>query len=55
MLIRVRLSGRKALIVTYTFANPFVVGVFFRAIRLAKVMRDRGWAITIWNFRPDGG
>ena len=45
-------SGRKALIVTYTFANPFVVGVFFRAIRLAKVMRDRGWTITIWNFGP---
>jgi hypothetical protein len=43
---------RKALIVTYTFGAPAVVGVFFRAVRLALHLRTRGWRILIFNFGP---
>ena len=44
--------NRKALIVTYTFGAPAVVGVFFRAVRLALHLRTRGWHILIFNFGP---
>jgi hypothetical protein len=45
-------AKRKALIVTYTLANPYAVGVFFRALRLARELNERGWAVTVWNFGP---
>lgn len=45
--------GRKALIVTYTLDTPAaVVGVFFRALRLAFYLRTRGWRSLIFNFGP---
>jgi UDP-N-acetylglucosamine:LPS N-acetylglucosamine transferase len=43
---------RKALFITYTFGNPIVAGVFFRAIRLASALSDRGWTCCIFNFGP---
>jgi hypothetical protein len=45
-------ANRKALIITYTLANPYAVGVFFRALRLARELNERGWLVTVWNFGP---
>jgi hypothetical protein len=42
----------RALVITYTFGNPIVAGVFFRAIRLATELRRRGWSSVILNFGP---
>lgn len=42
----------RALLVTYTFGNPIVSGVFFRAIRLANELSVRGWRSVIFNFGP---
>jgi hypothetical protein len=44
--------GRKALIITYTLETPAAVGVFFRALRLALHLRNRGWRSLIFNFGP---
>lgn len=41
-----------ALFVTYTMANPFAVGVFFRALRLSFELRTRGWRCVICNRGP---
>jgi hypothetical protein len=38
--------------VTYTMANPAVVGVFFRALRLSGELYRRGWSPTICNYGP---
>jgi UDP-N-acetylglucosamine:LPS N-acetylglucosamine transferase len=43
---------RKALFITYTFGEPIVAGVFFRAIRLASALSKRGWTCCIFNFGP---
>jgi hypothetical protein len=45
-------ESRRALVITYTFGNPIVAGVFFRAIRLATELRRRGWSSVILNFGP---
>jgi hypothetical protein len=46
-------SGRKALLVTYTMAEPAaVVGVFFRALRLSRELRRRDWTCVICNYGP---
>jgi len=42
----------RALFITYTFGNPVVAGVFFRAIRLATELSLRGWKSAILNFGP---
>lgn len=42
----------RALFITYTFGNPIVAGVFFRAIRLAAELSRRGWKSAILNFGP---
>ncbi|HKE29632.1 MAG TPA: hypothetical protein VKB88_45095 [Bryobacteraceae bacterium] len=42
----------RALFVTYTFGNPIVAGVLFRAIRLATELTRRGWTSVIFNFGP---
>lgn len=41
-----------ALLVTYTMADPAAVGVFFRALRLAKELRRRGWNCVVFNYGP---
>jgi len=38
--------------VTYTMSNPHVVGVFFRALRLAIRLHRRGWSIVVCNVGP---
>jgi len=43
---------RHAVFVTYTMANPFAVGVFFRALRLCFELRGRGWRATVCNLGP---
>jgi len=43
---------RRVLFVTYTLGHPRVVGVFFRALRLAFEMRRRGWRPTVYNCGP---
>ena len=44
--------GRRVLIVTYTLANPAVVGVFFRALRLGFELERRGHEVVIANAGP---
>ena len=46
------MTQRTALIVTYTMSNPEVVGVFFRALRLARELTDRQWRAVICNRGP---
>jgi hypothetical protein len=43
---------RRALLVTYTLTNPMAAGVFFRAIRLASELANRGWTCKILNVGP---
>lgn len=42
----------KALILTYTLANPVVGGAFFRALRLACELDARGWETVFVNRGP---
>lgn len=44
--------ARTALIVTYTTSHPHVVGVFFRALRLARALDALGWRTRIVNEGP---
>ena len=41
-----------ALLVTYTVGDPAVVGVFFRALRLTRELRRRGWTCVVFNYGP---
>jgi hypothetical protein len=41
-----------ALLVTYTMEDPAAVGVFFRALRLARELRRRGWSSVVFNYGP---
>jgi hypothetical protein len=43
---------RRVLFVTYTMANPYAVGVFFRALRLSCELHKRGWIPFICNRGP---
>lgn len=43
---------RRVMTVTYTAAEPAVVGVFFRAVRLSRELHRRGWSPFICNFGP---
>lgn len=43
---------RTALLVTYTMFDPYAVGVFFRAVRVAQELIGRGWSCTIYNYGP---
>src|SRR6185436_3451618 len=45
-------TSRTALLVTYTMADPAAVGVFFRALRLAKELHRRGWTPVVFNYGP---
>jgi len=45
-------TSRTALLVTYTMADPAAVGVFFRALRLAKELHRRGWTSVVFNYGP---
>lgn len=42
----------KALLITYTMADPHAVGVFFRALRIVKELVARGWDCTVYNYGP---
>ncbi len=44
--------ARRAVIVTYTMSHPHVVGVFFRALRLAVALRARGFHTHVLNEGP---
>lgn len=43
---------RKALLVTYTMADPYAVGVFFRAVRIATELLHRQWDCVLYNYGP---
>jgi hypothetical protein len=45
-------KSRTALLVTYTMADPAAVGVFFRALRLARELHRRGWTCVVFNYGP---
>jgi hypothetical protein len=45
-------ESRRALFITYTLENPIAAGVFFRAVRLASELTNRGWTCVILNFGP---
>jgi hypothetical protein len=47
-----RERGKSALLVTYTMDNPFAVGVFFRALRVARQLHQRGWRTVVCNCGP---
>jgi hypothetical protein len=44
--------SRRALFVTYTMADPYAVGVFFRAVRLATELLRRRWECVLYNYGP---
>src|SRR4051812_8187816 len=43
---------RTVAFVTYTFANPWAVGVLFRSLRLALELHRRGWRFVFFNLGP---
>lgn len=43
---------RTVVFVTYTMANPYAVGVFFRALRLSFEFHRRGWSFVVCNIGP---
>jgi hypothetical protein len=43
------MANRNALLVTYTMTDPAAVGVFFRALRIAAELHERGWNCVIVN------
>jgi hypothetical protein len=44
--------SRVVVLVTYTMLNPIVGGAFFRALRLALELHERGWLPVICNSGP---
>jgi hypothetical protein len=50
---RTPVTGRVAVLITYTMIQPVVAGAFFRALRLAQELSRRGWQPVICNNGPE--